>query len=1087
MAGGGGGRDFVIDMRMRADFDSARKAVRDTKKELQELADTASDASAGGGTGVTDANVQAQQAYVQASRMTQQAIADEIAMIGKLQERLERGARDWEDLADTEAMLDKAMSRGLVTAEEYDEALDQLNKSHAALERSSAAQQKTLDSTVARYDKAGSLLNKLAQDEVRLKKALDEGRLSRERYNEAMAGITAQRVSVWNAGKTAALAPLTPEAVKRQTTLLQRLSLQSAATQRDLTQMAIYAARGDWQLASNQVLQMGSRAGAASALVSGLGLALGAAGGALAAFSVAAVRGYTELRALDAALIATGGSAGITTGALAGLRDEVGAATGEYGKAQKAAVLLAESGQATADNLESMLSAAVNLSEMTGRSIEQTTSEVLKLAKAPVPALVELNQRYHFLTLATLDEVDALVKQGREQDAVRRALEEMARVSAQRTEQMRQNAGTLERAYESVRRKVAEVWQEIKNLGREDAAYQIRRLEAEIVEINNVRRRGFLPEGRQQRARQRIVELQAEIEALRQKQAAEEDAAKAAADAQKEQDDAVAARDWIDRQEAAADKRIAKQRELNELISRYNQIAGVNPGDARLFDGSYERLRQAIEEKYRERSAPRTSRGQSDAQQAEEAARRELDNLHKQVALLGELDGAERTASEAARIRYEIEEGAYAQASENTKAALYDYAQMLDHENMRIEAARRMVDVQLELASLQGRGAEAALAREAAELERFAIQLETLGRAGEAADVRKLINAKGAMAELQQLQATYNQVMAEIQAATQRIQIGVQSGLLSEADAQRQVTALYQEKLGTLDQLVPRMEALARAAGNPEALANVQRIKLELEQMRNTTDHLALGVKNVFEGSFSDMLTGLVTQTESLGEAVRGFFASMAEGVARLAAQQLSAMASAKLMQMFTKGAGDAGVEKGAAELATSAAATVAAGAAVGAGAGVLATSAAALQSAASTLMVANSMGGMGFAGGGFTGHGGKYTPAGTVHRGEYVMPQETVRAYGLAAMRSIHAGTARFANIGPPRVPLGPPRLSYADGGLVRSGGGDVRVGVDNYNVWDLDDLAQRLATRDPMRKAFVNAAIEEGGSIRAGWGADT
>src|SRR5690606_23332637 len=111
------------------------------------------------------------------------------------------------------------------------------------------------------------------------------------------------------------------------------------------------------------------------------------------------------------------GSAGVTAGALAEIRNEVGEATGEFGKAQKAAVLFAQSGQATADTLEAMITSAVNLSELTGQSIEQTTSEILRLAKAPVPALVELNSRYHFLTVATLEQVQALVDQGREQDA----------------------------------------------------------------------------------------------------------------------------------------------------------------------------------------------------------------------------------------------------------------------------------------------------------------------------------------------------------------------------------------------------------------------------------------------------------------------------------------------------------------------------------------------------------------------------------------------------------------------------------------------------------------------------------------------
>ncbi|RXH41061.1 hypothetical protein XH94_09465 [Bradyrhizobium zhanjiangense] len=51
------------------------------------------------------------------------------------------------------------------------------------------------------------------------------------------------------------------------------------------------------------------------------------------------------------------------------------------------------------------------------------------------------------------------------------------------------------------------------------------------------------------------------------------------------------------------------------------------------------------------------------------------------------------------------------------------------------------------------------------------------------------------------------------------------------------------------------------------------------------------------------------------------------------------------------------------------------------------------------------------FANGGYTGHGGKYEPAGVVHKGEYVMDAVTVRRVGVANLDSLRG---------------------YADGGLV-------------------------------------------------------
>jgi hypothetical protein len=60
------------------------------------------------------------------------------------------------------------------------------------------------------------------------------------------------------------------------------------------------------------------------------------------------------------------------------------------------------------------------------------------------------------------------------------------------------------------------------------------------------------------------------------------------------------------------------------------------------------------------------------------------------------------------------------------------------------------------------------------------------------------------------------------------------------------------------------------------------------------------------------------------------------------------------------------------------------------------------------------------FARGGYTGHGGKWDPAGIVHRGEWVTPQEIVRQPGALAFLE------RFNRLGVRALP------GYADGGLV-------------------------------------------------------
>ncbi|MTD98796.1 hypothetical protein GIY56_00670 [Paracoccus sp. YIM 132242] len=71
---------------------------------------------------------------------------------------------------------------------------------------------------------------------------------------------------------------------------------------------------------------------------------------------------------------------------------------------------------------------------------------------------------------------------------------------------------------------------------------------------------------------------------------------------------------------------------------------------------------------------------------------------------------------------------------------------------------------------------------------------------------------------------------------------------------------------------------------------------------------------------------------------------------------------------------------------------------------------------------LSSSVGGMlgGYAQGGYTGDGGKYEPAGVVHKGEYVFSKETVQRLGADNLERLHQSA----------------RKGYADGGLVSAAG---------------------------------------------------
>ena len=93
----------------------------------------------------------------------------------------------------------------------------------------------------------------------------------------------------------------------------------------------------------------------------------------------------------------------------------------------------------------------------------------------------------------------------------------------------------------------------------------------------------------------------------------------------------------------------------------------------------------------------------------------------------------------------------------------------------------------------------------------------------------------------------------------------------------------------------------------------------------------------------------------------------------------------------------------------------------------------------------------IGFAGGGYTGDGGKYQPAGTVHRGEFVFTKEATSRIGVKNLYALMKGYANGGAVGGPSGyanggAVGGPS-GYANGGLV-SGGSDVNVSGITVNV---------------------------------------
>ncbi|HBP0065900.1 TPA: tail length tape measure protein, partial [Pseudomonas aeruginosa] len=223
--------------------------------------------------------------------------------------------------------------------------------------------------------------------------------------------------------------------------------------------------------------------------------------------------------------------------------------------------------------------------------------------------------------------------------------------------------------------------------------------------------------------------------------------------------------------------------------------------------------------------------------------------------------------------------------------------------------------------------------------------------------VSKLMGIEKAKAELQQLQDQVDRIFGEQSRQESSIQAAQQAGLVSELAARQQLLDLHRSTADEVEQLVPRMEELARATGDPAAIERVKDLRQQLDNTRLAADQLTLALRSGIENGMQDALRGLADGTLSLQEAAVSFLQAVSRSLADVAAQQLAQKATAGLMSLFGQGEQDTSMTTGAAAVTASAGALSTAGAS-------LLTGAAAIQAAAASLAAANGVQGLGAAGG---------------------------------------------------------------------------------------------------------------------------
>lgn len=293
--------------------------------------------------------------------------------------------------------------------------------------------------------------------------------------------------------------------------------------------------------------------------------------------------------------------------------------------------------------------------------------------------------------------------------------------------------------------------------------------------------------------------------------------------------------------------------------------------------------------------------------------------------------------------------------------------------------------------------------------------------------VRRLINVRGAAAQMKDLYAQVQRIQADQQRQATTIQAEQTAGARSEYSARKAILDLNQKTAAQLAQLLPLLRQAAAATGDPAAIARVKDLAAEIDRLKLKANDLKIAFEGGLTSGLEDALNGLANRTYTVAGAFRALAQSVISSLTQVAARALAAKAISGLESLFGGGQ-KKDVGAGARQLASAST--------------LLGINAGKLQIAASTLLAANKGGSAGGAGGGSSASGyigaaasiigmfadgGAISGPGTgtsdsmlarVSNGEFVQRAAAVDYYGASFMHAIN-------NLQLPR---------FASGGLVGS-----------------------------------------------------
>ncbi|MGG7989851.1 phage tail length tape measure family protein [Klebsiella aerogenes] len=767
---------------------------------------------------------------------------------------------------------------------------------------------------------------------------------------------------------------------------------------------------------------------------------------AVGVLGLAYYKGAQEQDEFYKSLVLTGNQVGKTSGQLADMAARAGAvADSTTGKASSTLNQLVSSGKVAGDSLERVTTAVIKISDATGIATEKLVSDFNDIAADPVAAITKLNDQYHFLTLATYNQIKALQDEGNQQEAARVATDAYANTMQQRANDIHQNLGLLESAWDSLGKAAKGAWDAMLNIGREQTLQdKLSTLNENIAEAQKGQAEGGFWNGLNARF-SNLPEMLKQRDAIQSQITAEDTLNDILSDHDKAEQKRIKIQQEADRVNlqylSNADKRNKAIKQQSEFLK-----AGAITAD------QYAKNVSRINEMYKDPKAPKIAKTPQGKAYAEDAATRLLDQIHQQTAAMqSQLDASDKLNSATqARVKFEQQ---IADLKSKTQLTA-DQKSILSRSDEILQAYKQQEALQSSVKTLDDyrKMQEQIAPKELRQNETLQKRLEILQKMVE---LKKLTpEAAGKQAsDLIGKSVLPDSVISGVNKAGGTLTSGATNSDLSgqglkmiglQIDPQLEVIEkLKQAQTDYASWLNQQQQAITQSTLLNEQQKQQQLLALQQQGQQNQQ---ALST-SVYAAQMQSAQNSFSSITDSMGAMFgeqsvmykAAFVTQKAFALAQAAVQLPMAMAQALSSQPFPYN--------------LAAMATVA---------GLMATITSSISSAAA----------VGFASGGYTGSGGKYQPAGIVHKGEYVFDQESTNRIGVSQLEALRNGKPLDATLGRSGFGTGVQNVSNSQQTTIIRPTVTVPPITINGNPSDATVLLVQQATREGAKQGYQQVA---------------